>query len=261
MRPNSHVRGYLQQAQRNAHQNTMSANGRGERTMGADGWLRNPAPSRQFTADAESGQFFPATGPAGGGNGGGQQSYSQPYIIQVSNASAATVSDFDLWGAIIYSQQPAYPFNADGSQTRGAITLSTTYPSPVTYQTMLQQSNTGVFTVGWTHLEVLSGPNGQISLPWTLKTFDINSAFARRSLPNPTPGTQFQAGVKDNYTPYDIDGSTTLGMTILGSAVFLMYFYPVANINLSRSLLGQNSSRTFSPPPSNLTPQPVLITQ
>jgi hypothetical protein len=257
---NGHIRKYLRQAEQEAHQNTLGFAGEGK--MGADGWLQRPMNYRPFTADAEQGRFYPADGSSGGGAGAPVSSatYSQPYIVQVSNASAATVTDFDIWGAIIYLNNSQYTFT-NGSLVDGAITVSSGMPSPITYYTMLQQSNTSVFTIGLTTLLVIAGPNGQINQPWTIKTFDANGNYARKTLPNVTQPNQYQSGVINNYMQYDIDGSTALSLNILGNSVFQLLFYPLANINLSRSLLGQNSAKSFAPPPSNLPPQPVLIAQ
>lgn len=260
MNRNSHVRNYLKQAEQRAHQRTLSATGRPERSMGADGWLQRPSNYRPFTQDAEGGQFYRNADGGAPGAGAAAPIYSDPYIITVSNASAATVSDFDLWGSVIYLNTGAYTYTA-GSLVRGAITVSSGMPDPITYYTMLNQLQNQPFTTGKITLLVLAGSNGQIAQPWTIKTFSSNGNFARKTLPNVIEPSQFQSGVINNFRQVDFDQETTLSLNILGSTVFQMLFYPLADINTSRALTGQNSARSYVPPPSNLPPQPVLIAQ
>lgn len=243
------MRHYLEDTQNKVNQHVMSADG--QRRLNADGWLQRYA---HMTADVGANQFFPADG----GNGG--QSFSQPYIVNVSNASATTISDFDIWGAIIYMNTSQFSWSA-GSLTISGITLSSGAPSPVTYYNMLQASNTNVFTIAKTTLVVTAGSNAQINNPWTLKTFSMNGNFARRLFPNVISPVQYQAGVIDNYGRFDIDGSTSLSMNVQASTAFTLYFYPLADINLSRSLIGQQTAQTFGAPPSNLPPQPVVVQQ
>jgi hypothetical protein len=244
------MRHYLSDTEKQVNQHVMSANG--QRHLGADGWLQR---YQGITADVAAGQFFPADGGAGAGAG---MSFSQPYIVNVSNASATTIADFDIWGAIIYLNNSQFTFSS-GSLTISGITLSSGAPAPVTYYNMLQQSNVQNFSIGKTTLVVNSGSNAQINNAWTLKTFDMNGNFARRLFPNVISPNQYQSGVIDNYMRYDIDGSTAISLNVQASTAFTLYFYPIANINLSRSLIGQQAAAQFGAPPSNLPPQPVVV--
>jgi hypothetical protein len=243
----SNIQKYLAMAENSANQRIMSANG--ERHFGADGFIDQ---SLYFTNDLNPGGFYPADGGDGGG-AAAAASLSQPYIITVSNASAAQVNNFNIWGANIYLGNTF----TNGSLTISGITLTAAVGnSNITYYTMLQQSLTNNFTVGKTYLTVLSGSNAQAIQPLTVNTYDMNGNTAGKLLPSPLSPMQYQAGVYENNFPYRIDGFTTVSLNILASAVFQIYFYPSYNINPARALGDRNMGRQFAAP--QLTPvQPV----
>lgn len=259
-------RKYLEQMQHMARQLTMSADGRGRRRQGmlpADGWLQR---SMQFSAMAEQGRFFPADGGASGGNGQGTvatpstpQSFSQPIVLQISNSTASTVS-INLWGASVYLDQSSFTW-AGGSVTFSGVNVSVVSTTNVlnTYYSVLQASLTNVMTVGKTLIQTISGPDAQTTQIWGLNTFAANANSAAQQFVNFQDPTQFRSNVINNFSKYDIDGQTYVTIPVLGNAVFQMAFFPLADINMSRPLIGMPAAKTYGPPPGNLAPQPVFL--
>lgn len=248
---------YLAQAEAEVMQHTMDASGGKHRKFGADGF---PGSDRYFTDSNNPGNFFqssygnPAYGADGGNNGGGGVPVfeSQPYIITLSNTSAARVANFEFWGAWTYLGNTF----SSGSLTISGITISSALPNPATYYFMLQQSNSNPFTVGKTYLRSRSGTTSQVFNNITVRTDDGNGNQARKTL-TPVLGTmQYQASVNELNTPYRVDGGTTLFMDIEASVVFDIYFYYSYNINIARALGDQSVGAQFAAP--HLNPiQPV----
>lgn len=234
----NHIQRYLNDARGEAHQ----------RFLGADGFIDQ---NLYFTDDLNPGNFFMRADGGGNGNGASAQAAmavgeSQPYIFTLSNASATAVSNFNIWGADIYLRET---FNADGSLTLDGVTIqSDNTDVPGGYYAALQQSKSNNFTNGKTYLSVISGPNAQAFQPLRVRTNSMNGNQATKTLPSPLPGSQFQAGVYTNNMPYRIDGYTTVGLRILASAVFQIYFYPSFDINLARGLGQAAIGRNFAAP-------------
>lgn len=242
---------YLADAERKVRQHgTVAATGNRQRKIGADGWLQR---QMGFSAHAEAGQFFPADG----GKPGPQGGFSQPIVLQLSNSSASSTS-INLWGASVYLDTTSYTWAA-GSLTQNNVKISvvSTTSTLNTYFSALQSYQ--FMTVGKTQIQTISGPDAQITQTWGLNTFATNANFAGQQFVNIPDPMQFKSNVINNFQQYDIDPTTYLTVPILGSAVFLMLFYPLADINLSRSLINQGAAKTFGPPPGNLAPQPVSI--
>lgn len=223
------IQKYLQDAQHGANQ----------RYMGADGFLDG---HRGFTNDLAPGEFYPADGAAPAAQ---QTALSQPYIVQVSNASAASVANFDIWWAANYLGST---FSA-GSLTISGVTLSAAMNNTgITYYNMLQQSLTNNFTVGKTYLTMITGSNAQITQPISIYTQDINGNTAGKLLPTPLSPFQFQSSAIENNFAYRIDSNTAVRMTILASVVFQIYFYPSFTLNMARALGDNAIGRSFAPP-------------
>lgn len=238
---------------------SVSATGRiarpGQRMLRADGWLQR---QMQLTGNVESGRFFPADGNAGAAQGG----FSQPIVLQISNSSSASTS-VNLWGASVYTDQSAglsFSWLA-GNLVQGTVTISVVSQVGTTgfntYYSALQQLQ--VMTIAKTALNVIAGPNSQISQTWGLNTFATNANFAGQQFVNYVNPQQYQSGVIENFSQYDLDATTYVSIPVLGSAVFQMFFFPLVNLNPSRALLGQPQAKMFAPPPGNLAPQPVVV--
>lgn len=240
---NGHIENYLRQAQNQINQRQLGASG--ERFMGVDGRVDGQAPFMKFTNDLDPGSFYGADGSNAGQAAMNNGATSQPYALQISNASAATISNFTIWQANTYLDQGSYSWSA-GSLTVSGVTISSVYGGNITYWTMLQQSQQGPFGVGKTYMNVLSGSNGQVTQPLNLTTIDMNGDQASKIIPNLVSPNQFQAGILENSSTYRIDGYTGVAITVLPSAVFQIYFFPSATVNLARGIVGAPIGRVYS---------------
>jgi len=170
---------------------------------------------------------------------------SQPYIITVSNASATSVSNFDVLGAYQYLNAVNV---TTGNVTISGVTISSGI-SNVTYGQFLYQTMNSPFSVGLTYIQSLSGSQGQITQPLTLNTQDANGNQALKAIIITIDPYQQQTGVVAIKQLYRIDGYTKITIsTVLASVVFQLQFYPADNINLARGLAGRPASRQFANP-------------
>ncbi len=226
----SYIRQYMQNARNFAN----------ETYLNADGFIDDN--SSYFTA---SDDFFSADGMPMASAPVAAAPTSQPYIITVSNASAASVSNFDVLGAYQYLQNTGF---TNGSLLISGVTISSGI-SNVTYQQFLYQSMNSPFTVGLTYIQTLNGVTGQITQPMTLNTQDANGNQALKTLVVTIDPYQQQTGVVAVKQVYRIDGYTKLTIsTILPSSVFQIQFYPADNINIARGLSGRAASAQFRNP-------------
>ena len=221
----SYVKQYLANARNFAHQNYNNANGN----------YRNFAPNviagrTVYSAD---------------GSGAATAAQSQPYIIAISNASAAAVADFDVLGAFSYINNAGF---ANGSLTISGVTISSAI-SNVNYQQFLYQSMQQPFSVGLTYIESVAGTQSQITTPFVLNTQDANGNQALRTIVPTIDPYQQQTGVLAVKQLYRIDGFTKLTFsTIAASVQFRVHFYPSDNINLAAGLAGAPVTQQYSSP-------------
>lgn len=224
---NNAIKSYLSGAQRSVRNQMIGIDGH----ISDDLYVTNDS---VFSADGETAPEM--------GSGAGMP-VSQPYIIQVSNASAAAVSNFDVLGAFQYLQNTGF---SNGSLTISGITISSGLPN-ITYQEFLNQSLTSPFTVGLTYLSCATA--GQILTPFTVNTRDANGNQGLRPITPVIDPYQQQSTVLAVKQPYRIDGFTKLTFsTILASAVLTVMFYPSDNINIGRGLQGKPVSAQFGNP-------------
>jgi len=201
-----------------------------------------------FDADGDGGAAAPQ---AGGVPSMGPMRTSQPYIITISNASASSVSNFDVLGAYQYLQNAGF---SSGSLTIGNVTISSAI-SNITYQEFLYQSMNSPFAVGLTYIESVSGSSTQVSQTLTLNTRDANGNQALKTLVPTIDPYQQQSGIVALNQLYDIDGFTKITIsTVLPSVVFRMHFYPRANLNIARGLRGNQVASDFGSPMKQVTP-------
>jgi len=226
----SYIRQYMQNARNFAN----------ETYLNADGFIDDD--TSYFTGGDD---FFNADGMPMASAPAASVPTSQPYIITVSNASASSVSNFDVLGAYQYLQNTGF---ANGSLTISGITISSGI-SNVTYQQFLYQSMNSPFSVGLTYVQSLSGSQAQITQPMTLSTQDANGNQALKTIVVTIDPYQQQTGVVAVKQLYRIDGYTKITIsTVLASVVFQLQFYPADNINLARGLAGRPASRQFGNP-------------
>lgn len=233
----SYIRKYLENAKSFAN----------ERYMNAIGFDYFAGGDQFFDADGEG-----AAAPAPGGVPSmGAMRTSQPYIITISNASATSVSNFDVLGAYQYLGTGTF---VAGSLVSGQITVTSAI-SNVTYQEFLYQSMNSPFAVGLTYIESVDGSTTQVSQTLTLNTRDANGNQALKTLVPTIDPYQQQSGIVALNQLYDIDGFTKITIsTILPQAVFRMHFYPRANLNVARGLRGNQVAADFGSPMKQITP-------
>ena len=226
----SYIRQYMQNARNFAN----------ETYLNADGFLDDD--TSYFTGGDD---FFNADGMPMASAPAAAVPTSQPYIITISNASASSVSNFDVLGAYQYLQNAGF---SNGSLTISGVTISSGI-SNVTYQQFLYQSMNSPFSVGLTYVQSLSGSQAQITQPMTLNTQDANGNQALKTIVVTIDPYQQQTGVVAVKQLYRIDGYTKITIsTVLASVVFQLQFYPADNINLARGLAGRPASRQFGNP-------------
>jgi hypothetical protein len=229
----SYIRQYMQNARNFANENYLNADGfidddtsyftGGDDFFNADGMpMASPAPMQSSAPT------------------------SQPYIITISNASASSVSNFDVLGAYQYLQNTG--FTTTGNLVISGITISSGI-SNVTYQQFLYQTMNSPFSVGLTYVQSIGGSQAQITQPMTLNTQDANGNQALKTIVVTIDPYQQQTGVVAVKQLYRIDGYTKITIaTVLPSVVFQLQFYPADNINLARGLAGRPASRQFANP-------------
>jgi hypothetical protein len=228
----SYIRQYMQNARNFANENYLNA----------DGFIDDD--TSYFTGSED---FFNADGMPMAAMPAASVPTSQPYIITVSNASATTVSNFDVLGAYQYLQTSVGTFT-NGSLTISGVTISSGI-SNVTYQQFLYQSMNSPFSVGLTYVQSIAGSQAQITQPMTLNTQDANGNQALKTIVVTIDPYQQQTGVVAVKQLYRIDGYTKITISsVLPSVVFQLQFYPADNINLARGLSGRPASRQFGNP-------------
>jgi hypothetical protein len=206
-----------------------------ESYLNADGFIDN---DMQFTGGDD---FFNADGMPMAQSG--STPTSQPYIINVVNASASAVANFDILGSYQYLQNTGF---SNGSLTISGITISSGIAN-VTYQQFLYQTMNSPFSVGLTYIQ--SATTGQLTQPLTLNTQDANGNQALKAIIVTIDPYQQQTNVVAVKQLYRIDGYTKITIaSVLASAVVQFQFYPADNINLARGLAGRPASRQFGNP-------------
>jgi hypothetical protein len=170
---------------------------------------------------------------------------SQPYIITISNASAAAVASFDVLGAYTYINNAGF---SNGSLTISGVTISSAI-SNVNYQQFLYQSMNQPFSVGLTYIELVSGSSSQITQTFTLNTQDANGNQLLRTIVPTIDPYQQQSTIVAIKQMYSIDGFTKITFSsIAASAVFRIHFYPATNINLAAGLQGNQVATSYGNP-------------
>lgn len=221
---------YLQRDRQAAHAQFANMDGFANNDLYFVGGQDNPS---FFNADAAADQQAVAR-------------QSQPYIINLSNASAAQVSNFDIFGAYEYLNTGRGTWSG-GSLTISGVTISSGLPN-VDYQFLLGQSQLSPFSIGRTQIVVGSGSSTQASQAIVVNTKDANGNAAQIAI---TPlFSPFQQQTNTLIVPqmFRIDGGTKLTMNILASVSFSLYLFPQDNINIARGLSGMPVSQTYANP-------------
>jgi len=214
---------------------------------------------RKYLADAKananesfsnmSGGFVDDTNFTGddffGANGGGNSApTSQPYIINVTSATATAVANFAVLGSYEFINNAG--FTAGGDLVIGTITISSGI-SGITYREMLYQFMNNPFSVGLTYLQ--SGTTNQVLETLAINTRDANGNEAQKTLVPTIDPYQQQSDIIAMRYGFRIDGFTKIKISqVLANATVKLYFYPSDNINLARGLAGRPVSEQFGNP-------------
>lgn len=227
------IRKYLADAQKNAH----------EGFVNADGFFDDDL---SFTASED---FMSANG----ADMAAAAPTSQPYIITITNTGSA-VNSFDVLGS--YEYISSNNFNTSGNYVTGAVTISSAIPN-VTYQQMLYQFMNNPFSIGLTYIQ--SASSTQLLETISVQTKDANGNLAQKPLIPTLDPYQQQTTVLAMRYGYRIDGYTKLILnSVLASTTVKLYLYPSDNINLARGLAGKAVSRDYASP-GIVRSQPVKL--
>ena len=192
---------------------------------------------------AEDAQYHGFTGLTGDTNtiakGGvsSPSSQAQPYIINVVNTTGVVKNNFVLFNA----NQLAGDFNNfhSGNYIINGVKVSSGLPN-VTYQALVNQSQTQPFTIGTT-LVSANNVNAQVQQAIVVSTTDASGVTEGVPVPLLKDPYQSQSDMVVVETDYQIDGTTAITISsILGHADFDIYFYPSQSINPSNQLAGQS---------------------
>lgn len=226
------VKKYLVDAQKNAHENYLNADGF------FDDDLSFTAGEDFMNQDAGT---MSASAPT-----------SQPYIITVTNTGTA-VTDFNVLGSFEALGSATF---TSGNLVSGDVTVSSGIPN-VTYQQMLYQFQVTPFSIGLTYIQ--SSNANQLIEVISVNTRDANGNLAQKPLTPVVDPYQQQTTVLAMRQGYRIDGYTKLILaSVLASTTVKLYLYPSDNINVARSLAGRSASRDFSSP-GIVKAQPVKV--
>jgi hypothetical protein len=169
---------------------------------------------------------------------------SQPYIINITSTSGASVTNFEVLGSYEYINNAG--FTAGGNLVIGSVTISSGIAN-ITYREMLYQFMNNPYSVGLTYIQ--SATTGQVLETLSLNTKDANGNEAQKSLVPTIDPYQQQSDIIAMKYPYRIDGFTKIIIrNILANATVKLYFYPADNINLARGLAGRPVSKQFGNP-------------
>jgi hypothetical protein len=226
------IRKYLADAQKNAHESYLNADGF------FDDDLSFTASEDFMNQDASP---MSASAPT-----------SQPYIVSITNTGSA-VSNFDILGS--FEKLGSSTFT-NGNLVLGNVTITSGVPS-VTYQQMLYQFQVTPFSIGLTYIQSTNA--SQLLEVISVNTRDSNGNLAQKPLVPVIDPYQNQTTVLAMRQGYRVDGYTKLIISsILANAVVKLYLYPSDNINIARGLAGRSASREFSSP-GIVKAQPVKV--
>lgn len=224
-------------------------------------FLQNARTRNQQTSSNSAGRFLNAGGTMGpvpqnirrwaGADGQGQAASpgilptSQPYVVQVTNNSAANLTNVDVWGASYYLNTGLGTWTA-GSWTYNGYTVSSLTPN-INYQQLLGQSVTKPFTTGQTIIN--SSIPSQVVIPVSVTEVQMNGTLT--SIPIITPLNIFQQVNNQIATQvaYIVNESTkfTISQLLAGASVTI-FFYPMSTLDMSNALAGVAADARYGNP-------------
>lgn len=190
--------------------------------------------------------------PAGWAANGGASAMpaTSQYIIQISNASASAVANFDILGAVKYLNggYGGGSWSANGNFTLNGVTISSLF-STISYQAMLGAFVTQPFTAGGVYLESITGASQQVSDVYTLTSQDPGGQLYSAPIKPFKDAYQFQNGITYNNSSFIVNNLTTLTwQQIYASAVFQITLFPAQVIDATQALNGGSVNTQYGAP-------------
>lgn len=173
-----------------------------------------------------------------GAQGMGGAPTSQPYIITISNTTAAAV-DSNIIGK-------AFANITAANNGRNAGVVYTMGISGTTYTEFLYQQLNKPFIVGLTYVDASTQPQALKTLQ--LKVRDTNGNVQQRTIVPTVDPYQQQTDILAIRQSWRWDGFTSIAVDLIASGSATFYFYPSENVNLTRGLAGQSVARGYGNP-------------
>ena len=192
-------------------------------------------------ADEDFGFDYESDGYGADGSSASAAPTSQPYIINVQNTTAASISNVTILGAYTFigTTAPAYGNTAGISISMGIAN--------VTYTEFLYQSMNKPFSVGLTYTSADTA--AQVLETITVTQKDINGNVSSKVLTPTIDPYQFQTDKIAFKFEYRIDGFTNLTISrILQNTTMKVYFYPSETVSVSRALAGRAAVQDYGRP-------------
>ena len=175
---------------------------------------------------------------------------AQPLIVQVSNASAAAVSGFDVFGAGQYltGAFSGGTWSNAGNFTLNGVTISSVMPN-VSYQQILQSTINNPFTAGGVYLQSITGATAQVTDIFSVTSVNQYGSSYSTPIKPFLDSYQFQASVIYNTAEFNMGNLTKLTWnTIYASAVFQITVFPAGMVTPEAALNGNRVQNMYTRP-------------
>lgn len=173
-------------------------------------------------------------------NGGSEQAKaSLPFIVNVQNTTASDVANVSILGA----NSNTFGSTNFGNPVAIVITMDN---GDITYTEFLESIKSEPFKVGLMYLQ-----SSNTSQPFKQLTVEYREPNGRKVTLPVTPALdpmQQQAGVTIVRYQFPVNAFTKMSTTILASATLTLRLYPMEQLDISRSLSGQNPAKGYTRP-------------
>jgi hypothetical protein len=175
-------------------------------------------------------------------DGGAEQDIasSLPFVININNSTTADVSS-----VVVLNANTAGNASAPAYGNNSAITI-TMDNGDITYAEFLQDIKSSPFKVGQIYLQ--SANASQPFKALTIKHRESNGIVRSIPVSPRVDPMQNQSGVTIVKYQFPVNAYTSITTTILASATLTMSLYPSEQINVARSLSGQDVTKAYARP-------------
>tara|TARA_R110000824_G_scaffold40986_6_gene122393 strand:+ start:11366 stop:12067 length:702 start_codon:yes stop_codon:yes gene_type:complete len=163
---------------------------------------------------------------------------SQPYILTLTNSSAATISS-----VVIGKAYQNITSAGNGIDSNVVISMGV---SGTTYLEYLYTTLNRPFVNGLTYID--GSTAGQSIKALQLKVRDVNGNIQEKTLVPIIDPYQQQTTIVALRTVFKWDGFTSIAVDVNATASTTLYFYPSENVNVGRGLSGQAVARAYGNP-------------